>query len=376
MNSVPPCASSSAPALRCCVPFVCSTPNSSTSIRSGVIAAALMTTNGPLARAGQSVQRARGQFLAGARRPDDHDAAVGFGARFSIGLAKLVHARRAADQRRRCRRELLELLDLALETRGFQRAGRDQNQAVGLERLLDEVVGAALDRGDRGFDVAVTGDHHHRHFRMVALDRIEQLQARRACCPAARCRERPGSAARFAISAKRAIAVARGARAEAFVFKDAGDEVADIGLVVDDENVMCHAIHLACSPVAIRLWLLPVRPRSGRSSHRACRAMRNAGASRRRAAPGIISAASLQFDAAAVVFQNAADDRETKAGALFARRDIRLEQPAARFLRQADAVVDHIDDDVARHRAPAMTSMRPLSERLGRHGMRWLRSRS
>ena len=51
MNSVPPWASSSAPTLRCWVPFDCSTPNSSTSMRSGVMAAALMTTNGPLARA-------------------------------------------------------------------------------------------------------------------------------------------------------------------------------------------------------------------------------------------------------------------------------------------------------------------------------------
>ena len=49
MNSVPPCASSSAPTLR---PRRSppSTPNSSISIRSGVMVAALMTTNGPPAR--------------------------------------------------------------------------------------------------------------------------------------------------------------------------------------------------------------------------------------------------------------------------------------------------------------------------------------
>src|ERR1043166_1773890 len=43
MNSVPWCASSSAPTLRSRVPFEASTPNSSDSIRSGVIAAALIT---------------------------------------------------------------------------------------------------------------------------------------------------------------------------------------------------------------------------------------------------------------------------------------------------------------------------------------------
>ena len=36
--------------MRDCSPFDCSTPNSSSSIRSGVIAAALMTTKGPSAR--------------------------------------------------------------------------------------------------------------------------------------------------------------------------------------------------------------------------------------------------------------------------------------------------------------------------------------
>ena len=86
-------------------------------------------------------------------------------------------AGRTADQRRRQRRQLLELLDLALEPRGFQRAVGDQHQPVGLERLFDEVVGAVLDGGDRGFDIAVAGNHHDRQFGMLLLDGVEQLQA-------------------------------------------------------------------------------------------------------------------------------------------------------------------------------------------------------
>ena len=77
----------------------------------------------------------------------------------------------------------------------------DQEQPVGLERLLDEVVGAALDRRDRGFDIAVAGDHHHRQFGMLALDAARAAAARRACCPAARCRERPDSGGASAIAA-------------------------------------------------------------------------------------------------------------------------------------------------------------------------------
>ena len=54
-----------------------STPNSSLSIRSGVIVGALMTTNGPSARAEHSMDEPRGQFLAGARRAGNEDARIG-----------------------------------------------------------------------------------------------------------------------------------------------------------------------------------------------------------------------------------------------------------------------------------------------------------
>ena len=47
-----------------------------------------------------------------------------------------------------------------------------------------------------------------------------------------------------------------------------------------------------------------------------------------------------------MLFENAADDGEPEPGALFARRHVGLEQPGAVLLGQADAVVDHVDDDV------------------------------
>ena len=99
------------------------------------------------------------------------------GATRSTVWRSCAHRRRTADERRRQRRELLELLDLALEPRGLQRAVGHQHQPVGLERLLDEIVGAVLDGGDRGFDIAVAGDHHHRQLGMLLLDGVEQLQA-------------------------------------------------------------------------------------------------------------------------------------------------------------------------------------------------------
>src|SRR5262245_26513011 len=53
-----------------------------------------------------------------------------------------------------------------------------------------------------------------------------------------------------------------------------------------------------------------------------------------------------QFDRAAMFFNNAPHDSEPKSGPLFAGRNVGLEQPAAIFLWQADAVVDDIDHDI------------------------------
>src|SRR4029079_15621097 len=65
---------------------------------------------------------------------------------------------------------------LASQFRGFERAGDDQHQPVGLERLLDIIVSPALDGGDRGLDVAVAADDHYRQVGMAPLDAIEQLK--------------------------------------------------------------------------------------------------------------------------------------------------------------------------------------------------------
>jgi len=52
-----------------------------------------------------------------------------------------------------------------------------KNEAVDLEWFLDEVVGALLDGRDRGFDIAVAGNHDHRQIGMLRLDAGKHLQA-------------------------------------------------------------------------------------------------------------------------------------------------------------------------------------------------------
>ena len=119
-----------------------SMPKSSASMFSGVIVAALMTTNGPLARADSACMVRARQLLAGARRAGDHDAGVG--RRHPLDrLAELVDGRRMADDPARLDGTGAQIPDLALEARGLERALGDEHQPVGLERLLDEVVGAA-----------------------------------------------------------------------------------------------------------------------------------------------------------------------------------------------------------------------------------------
>jgi hypothetical protein len=70
----------------------------------------------------------------------------------------LVDGGRAADHVEGIAAPLAQLAVLAAEPRGFERAGGDEHEPVGLERLLDVVVGPALDGGDRGFDIAVSAD--------------------------------------------------------------------------------------------------------------------------------------------------------------------------------------------------------------------------
>ena len=137
------------------------------------------------------------------------------------------------------RRQLLELLDLTFKPRGLQRALGHQHQPVGLERLLDEIIGAMLDGGDGGFDIAVAGNHHHRQIGMLLLDGIEQLQPVQLAALQPDVEEDQVRPARRD-GRQRVVAVARGARAVAFVLQNPGHQIADIGLVVDDQNICGH----------------------------------------------------------------------------------------------------------------------------------------
>ena len=224
-------------------------PNSSTSIRSGVIAAALMTTNGPSARLDALCSVRAASSLPEPDGPTIRMRLLALAARSMVWRNWFMQAERPV-RTLAVRSQLLEFLHLALEARGFQRPRRHQDQPVGLERLFDEVIGAALDRRDRGLDVAVAGDHHHGNVGVILLDLLEQLQAVElgALQPDV---EKHQMRAAVGDLGQRRIAVARGPGTEAFVVQDARNEVTNIGFVVDNQNVTGHGLHLSCQlPVA------------------------------------------------------------------------------------------------------------------------------
>ena len=115
---------------------------------------------------GEAVNRPRRQLLAGARRAGDQDARIGRRGPLDR-LPKLVDHDGLAGDPARLNRAGAQVAHLALQPRGFERPLGHQHQPVGLERLLDEVVGAGLDGRDCRLDVAVTRDHHHRQIGML-----------------------------------------------------------------------------------------------------------------------------------------------------------------------------------------------------------------
>src|SRR5436190_16438718 len=55
---------------------------------------------------------------------------------------------------------------------------------------------------------------------------------------------------------QRRVAVARGAGRKSLVLEDTGHEIADIGFVIDNQNVTGHGLHLSCQlPVAASIFV-------------------------------------------------------------------------------------------------------------------------
>ena len=176
-----------------------STPKSSASMRSGAMVAQLTATKALAARRERAWIRRAATSLPEPAGPEIRTRLL-VGAIFSIRRAAGDH-RGLADQFAVVAGLKLQFLHFAFQPRRFQRALHHMQQTVGLERLLDEVIGALADRGNRRLDGAMAGDHHHRHVRLLALDARQEPECRRACEPCSQmsrmtsCGRRPRDAA-------------------------------------------------------------------------------------------------------------------------------------------------------------------------------------
>src|SRR6185312_9146557 len=178
------------------------------------------------------VDETRHNFLAGARRARDQDAAAG--RRDAIDrLPHLRHFCRAANQLLVAAGAQPQFFVLAFQPCGVDGALDEYQQPVGLERLFDEVVGADLDGGDRGLDGAVPRDHQHRHVGRITSDDLQNLQPVELTALQPDVENHQRRAAR-ADRVERLLAVGGATRLVTLVVEDATDERADIRLVVDD----------------------------------------------------------------------------------------------------------------------------------------------
>ena len=193
-----------------------------------------------------AVQQPRHHFLADPGRAGDQDPRTG--RRHPVDrLPQLIHRRGDAEKFVLAAGPQPQFLDLTAQPGGFDGAFHRQQQPIGLERLFDEFVGALLDRRHGGLDGAVAAHHHHRHRWMVALDLGQDAQAVESAALQPDVQQHQAGAA-GANRLDGGIAIGRVARLVAFVTEDPADQQADIGFVVDDEDVMGHGWSPCRSP--------------------------------------------------------------------------------------------------------------------------------
>jgi hypothetical protein len=186
------------------------------------------------AAAAAVVQVAGERLLAAAGLAGDHHPAVVLGDALDL-LAEALHGGAAPDRRRQRPFVLAQVEVFALQLVGFERAFDGDQQLGHRQRFLDEVVRAETGRLDRGLDRPVSGDHDHRA-RQTAVPGplLEQRDAVEIGHPDVEQREvRASVAHRLACR----VTTVRGGHLVTLVVEDLLDQVADRGLVVDDQDV-------------------------------------------------------------------------------------------------------------------------------------------
>ena len=269
------------------------------------MAAQLTLTNGPGRERALAMHVRRQQLLAGARLAGEQHADVRPRDLRRL-LDRLPERGAPADHLRRLADQLAEPLVLALQVRSLERVLGDEQHAIARERLLEEIERAAARRVHRVANRAVAGNHHHRR-RFVALpQRAQQLDA--VAVGQTQIEQIEIGARRAALGVKLRRRLAHG-DAVAFALQNQAQRLADVRLVVDDDDV--------------------ARAASRGGSWRGPSA--SAGSVTLNAAPPQLAA--HQDDVAAGEQRVALRDRQAESHAVLLERDRRLEQRRGRFRR-------------------------------------------
>ena len=172
------------------------------------------------------------EFFSNARFARDQYARIGWGDFFDLRAQRLRRAARA-DPVRDGEAVGAQRLVLAFQLGRFNCTGHQVQQAVSFKRLFDEVVRAAPDRGDRGFDIAVPTDDNHWQKR---VNRLEIFQHRQAVHIAALQPDIQNNKARCATAhfLDRALCRRRDANAMAIIFEDARNQFTNVRFVIND----------------------------------------------------------------------------------------------------------------------------------------------
>ena len=186
------------------------------------------------------VDQPRDQFLAGARVARDVDRRL---AARDLGdhLPQLLHRLRLAQQPQARRHddglrgiEIRAVLGTQLQRRLDQLAQRAQ-----VQRLGDEIESPQLERPHGRVDVAMRSDHRHWHARTVVLDPVDDVES--VAVGKAHVREHEVEAF-GAERLDRAGVVTRRHDLDLHAAERDGQQLADVGLVVDDQ---CARVRLA-----------------------------------------------------------------------------------------------------------------------------------
>ncbi len=123
---------------------------------------------------------------------------------------------------------------------------------INIEGLFDEVIGPLLDRRDGDLDIAMARDDHHRHIGVIALDRLEDVDAVHLAVLEPDIEDQEAGLL-GADGRHRLVGIARPPRGIALILENIRNQLADIALVIDNQNITHGSPSLGRSGLTCRI---------------------------------------------------------------------------------------------------------------------------